>query len=219
MPHPFARILGGGGEREPVGPRQAPEERQQAQRIGGIRGWLGGGRRGNDGAPEPSTAIAAPVQEMRSVGSNIVSPIPPVTGQQRNASTSPPASPLSRNDSIGYSAMGFYAPRHITPVPMQPIIERPEPAIRRDDVGISANTAEQPDEPRSPLLVNLEAQGLVRPEGKRFWQKQSWRGLQSKLVAVLISGMFLAITLAICEYLIHVMIYIYLCFISMADGN
>jgi len=208
MPHPFARILGGDGEREPAGPRQAPEEQQQRQRTGGIRGWLSGGRRGNDGAPESPTATGTPAQEMRSVGSNIVSPIPLVMGQQRNAPISPPASPLSRNDSMGYSAMGFYAPRHTTPVPMQPIIERPEPAIRRDDVGRSANTTEQPNDSRSALLVNLEAQGLVGSEGKRFWRKRSWRGLQSKLVAVLISGLFLAITLAICQYLIHVTIYI-----------
>jgi len=206
MPHPFARVLGGGGERDPVGPRQALEEQQQRQRIDGIRGWLRGGR--SEGAPESPAVTAIPAQEMRSIGSNIVSPIPPVAGQQRNAPISPPASPLSRNDSMGHSAMGFYAPRPMAPAPMQPIIERPEPAIRRDDVGRSASTTEQPNDSRSALLANLEAEGLVRPEGKRFWRRRSWRGLQSKLVAVLISGLFLAITLAVCQYMIRIVIYI-----------
>ncbi|RPB04525.1 hypothetical protein L873DRAFT_1666863 [Choiromyces venosus 120613-1] len=37
----------------------------------------------------------------------------------------------------------------------------------------------------------------MKPEGKWFWQKDSWKGLQSKLVTVLISGLFLVITLAV----------------------
>ncbi|CUS12085.1 unnamed protein product [Tuber aestivum] len=195
MPRPFARIIGG-GERGPAGPRQAPEEQQQ-QRTGGIRGWLSGGGRGNHGAPEPPTATATLGQEMRSTDSNIVSPISPVVGHQQHALISPSTSPLSRNNSMGYNAMEFYVPQHSVRAPMQPIIERPEPAMQRDTIGMSANTAGQPDGMQAPLMMNLEAQGLVKSRGRRFWRRRSRKGLQSKLATVLVSALFLAVTLAI----------------------
>lgn len=54
-------------------------------------------------------------------------------------------------------------------------------------------------QPRRP--VDIEGQQTVPTEaGRWWWQRGSLKGLQTKLFTCLVAGIFLAITLSICQY-------------------
>lgn len=175
MLDPIARVL---GRRQEGGDRGAGER--------GLRGWFRWGRRslGSDDSGPKSPTASTQGQEMTAVS-------------QRDQVTSAPTSPLSGGD--GASNSPPPAEHH----PAHPIPESPEPAARRGDIGIARppSQAEQTQTPaHPPAATDLEDQDPAQgtKPGGWFWQKQSWKGLQSKLAVVIVSGLLLAISLAIC---------------------
>jgi len=117
--------------------------------------------------------------------------------EQRNRVTSAPASPLPEGSGLAPSP-----PPTTEFHPAHPILERPEPTVRRGNVRIARppGQSEQTQTPaHPPAATDLESQNPAHRTKPRawFWQKQSWKGLQSKLAVVIVSGLLLAISLAI----------------------
>lgn len=144
---------------------------------------------------------------------NFVGLSPTTTTTTDNTPTSnPPAPPRARSSSI------MFAPQpqpQVLQDSVQPL-ERPQVAAVRSEmvevenpvlVEMSQGQAQAIAQARAQAqaqaqgAVDVEAQRTVpQQEGRWWWQRGSMKGLQSKLITVLVAGFFLAITLAICKY-------------------
>lgn len=171
----------------------------------GVRGWWRNSRESmnsNESAPKsPSQG-----NEMVSVGSNFAGLSPVITTGTYHAPTSnSPVSPGHQSNSI------LFAPLPLPPVGDSAIPpERPRPAaVRNETIGTGGLdmievVQTQPQvqaqtQPRRP--VDIEGQHTVPTEtGGWWWQRESLKGLQTKLFTCLVAGIFLAITLSICQY-------------------
>lgn len=85
------------------------------------------------------------------------------------------------------------------------VLERPRPAVVRNEAirtGGSVMMQTQPQaQAQSQGPADIESrQTAPTEEGRWWWQRGSLKGLQTKLFTCLVAGIFLAITLAICQY-------------------
>lgn len=209
MPRPFLRIMGdqeSGLESPIVG---AGSGNGIGNGVGtGVRSWWRnsggtGGRRGSMDSNESAPKSPSQGNEMVSVSSNFAGLSPVITpGVYHVPTSNSPVSsgPLS-NPTLFTSQ----------PLPMGDStvsLERPQPAaVRSATIGVGnpvmvevAQTQPQAQvQPQRPIDVEAR-RAVLAGEEKWWWQRESLKGLQTKLFTCLVSGIFLAIILAVCQY-------------------
>lgn len=139
--------------------------------------------------------------EMVSVSSNFAGLSPVITpGVYHAPTSSSPVYPGPQSDAA-LSAPWPPPPVEDSTAPL----ERPRPVVVRNEAigtGGPVMVQTQPQaqaQPRGP--ADIESRQIVpTEEGRWWWQRGSLKGLQTKLVICLVAGIFLAITLAICQY-------------------
>lgn len=161
----------------------------------GARSWWSNSRgetRGNsnEGIPKPSSQG----NEMATVSSNFAGLSPVITPGLYD--TPVIASPISPR--TGPSLVTF-APNSQPNLLNSRPLERPQRTVTRRSIFMPGNTAIQEAVQESQAPVDVETQQPPAGGVGKWWQRGSLKGLQSKLITVLVAGGFLAITLAICQ--------------------
>ncbi|RPB08156.1 hypothetical protein P167DRAFT_549156 [Morchella conica CCBAS932] len=159
----------------------------------GVRSWWSNSRgetRGNsnEGIPKPSSQG----NEMVTVSSNFAGLSPVITSGLYDAPVI--ASPISPR--TGPSLVTF-APNSQPNLLNSRPLERPQPTVIRRSIFMPGNTAIQEAVQESQAPIDVETQQPPAGEVGKWWRRGSLKGLQSKLITVLVAGGFLAITLAI----------------------
>lgn len=204
MSRPFSRI---------VDEEESGSGSQAGGAGAGVRGWWRNSRgteRRRESMSSNESVPKSPSQgnEMVSVSSNFAGLSPIIAPDFYHQSTSnSPVSPRARSNSM------LSVPQSQPPLqdPPQPL-EIPQPAaMRNETIGTrSPAMVEVAQASQTQRPVDVEAQRRAVPVGAgTWWRKGSLKGLQSKLFVCLISGMFLAITLAICQYTFYCWWYLY----------
>ncbi|KAI5843994.1 hypothetical protein DFP73DRAFT_595016 [Morchella snyderi] len=159
----------------------------------GVRSWWSNSReetRGNsnESIPKPSSQG----DEMVTVSSNFAGLSPVITSGLYDtsgiASTISPRTGSNLVTSAPNSQQNLLNPRPL---------ERPQPTVVRRSVFMPGNTAMQEAVQESQVPIDVEIQQPPAGEVRKWWQRGSLQGLQSKLITVLVAGGFLSITLAI----------------------
>lgn len=201
MSRPFLRIV----DDQESGPRSPATGVRLGNGIGngvgtGVRGWWGnsgGAERRRESMNSNESAPKSPSQgnEMVSVGSNFAGLSPTITPGVSYAPTSnstvftpqplPPA-----EDSTGFL-------ERLLPVPARSEMIGTGNPVMVEVVQPQTQAQAQPQRP-----ANVETQQPVSTEeGRWWWQRGPLKGLQTKLFTCLVAGIFLAIILAICQYI------------------
>lgn len=202
MSRPFLRIM---GDQELGSRSQAGTGNGIGNGVGtGVRGWWrnsGGteGRRESMNSNESAPKSPSQGNEMVSVSSNFAGLSPVITpgGFHAPASNST-VSPGPRSNSTQF------VPQPLLPVDSTVLLERPRPApMRSETIGTVMVEVVQPQhqeqaQPQRP--ADVEAQTISAEKGRWWWQRGLLTGLQTKVFTCLVTGIFLVITLAICQY-------------------
>lgn len=171
----------------------------------GVRWWRNSEgierRRESMNSNESTPKSPSQGSEMVSVSSNFAGLSPVITpGVYHVPTSNSPVYPGPQSNAI------LSAPQPPPPVEDSAApLERPRPAVVRNEAvgtGGPVMVQTQPQtqtEPRRPADIESR-QTVPTEEGRWWWQRGSLKGLQTKLFTCLVAGIFLAITLAICQY-------------------
>lgn len=177
----------------------------------GVRGWWRnsrGAERRRESINSNESIPKSPSQgnEMVSVSSNFAGLSPIIAPELYHPPTSnSPVSPRTRSNSMLSASQQQQPLQNSTQHLQYPMQSSGDPQ--------STTVGDRIVETRNPIMVevvqtqfraqrpiDVEAQqGARTGTGKWWWQRGSLKGLQSKLLTCLVAGVFLAITLAVCQ--------------------
>lgn len=177
----------------------------------GVQGWWrnsGRAERRRESMNSNESAPKSPSQgnEMVSISSGFAGLSPVIT---------PGVSPAPASNSIVspglHSNSTLFAPQPPSPVGDPMVLpERPRPApTRSETIGTvmvevvqHQHRVQAQEQPQRPTDVETQ-QIISAEEGRWWWQRGLLTGLQTKIFTCLVAGIFLVITLAICQYILE----------------
>lgn len=175
-----------------------PTEMADGQSPSGMGPWLGGRMRGDSlssSGSGPKTPVLSQTQEMGRIEAVLVGT--PLARSTSNRSSglfvTNPSTPVSPG-TTGYSRT------HGTPTLQQGPEQRGSQAMEQIRHSVQRLQNGYLEETRIPD-AEVQRPEVVPPRKKWWWQKPRWKGVQNRLVTVMIACMMCAIVLAICEYI------------------